>query len=279
MSLSPEHNTYDALMVDVTHRCNMECANCYLPNREIADMDKEKLFDLCRRLPSKTWVRLIGAEPTMREDICELIATIKEMGHRVSLTTNGLKLHREDYVKQLKEAGLRYVLLSMNGADDDEIYKIVDNGKYAQVKVRALNNLVKHGMIPNIGCIVLKNCNEHAVKRLYDMMGGYKMKLKPVLRFRAVAPIGRSMGTQYTYSLDELRAVACSQLGVTQEYIDENTVEVANNFSGVCFEMPNAFIRLISWDGDETNEHRGRVTEDFTIAPFFEHVKENEGGY
>ena len=64
MIIEPENNTFDAIMVDITHKCNMECANCYLPNREIPDMDKEKLYELVKKLPEKTFVRLIGAVPS-----------------------------------------------------------------------------------------------------------------------------------------------------------------------------------------------------------------------
>ena len=122
IEIEPEDNTFNAIMVDLTHQCNMECANCYLPNREIPDMDKSRLFDLVSRLPRRTFIRLIGAEPTLREDLPHIISKIREMGHHVSLTTNGLKLHRMDYVQELKSAGLRLVLLSMNGGDDDEVY-------------------------------------------------------------------------------------------------------------------------------------------------------------
>ena len=47
----------------------------------------------------------------------------------------------------------------------------------------------------------------------------------------------------------------------------------------------NILVRLIDWqtndDGviDHDNPNRGRLTENFTIAPFFEHVKANENGY
>ena len=88
-------------MVDLTHRCNMECANCYIPNRNIPDMNKSKLYNLISRLPNRTFIRLIGAEATMRDDLFEIISKVKEMGHRVSLTTNGLKLGREEYVLKL----------------------------------------------------------------------------------------------------------------------------------------------------------------------------------
>ena len=286
MNIEPENNTFDALMVDITHQCNMECANCYLPNRDIPDMDKNKLYDLVQKLPKKTFIRLIGAEPTMRDDLFEIISTIKSFGHHVSLTTNGLKLHREDYVLKLKEAGLRLVLLSMNGADDDKIYKIVDSGKYANLKIKALDNLVKHNFIVNTGTIILKNVNEHIVKKQYELISKYNnMKVKPVLRFRSMAPLGRHMGDKHCYQMNEFIAVIQSQLDVTDQYIKQNRSSIVNNLTGLSFEMPNAHIRLVNWsvddDGvpDKGNESRGRVTEDFKIAPFFEHVKMNEGGY
>ena len=44
ITLEPEDSIFDVLVADITHRCNMECANCYIPNREIPDMDISKLY-------------------------------------------------------------------------------------------------------------------------------------------------------------------------------------------------------------------------------------------
>ena len=38
----PEDNTFQDIFVDITHRCNMECKNCYLPTRTPPDMQLEK---------------------------------------------------------------------------------------------------------------------------------------------------------------------------------------------------------------------------------------------
>ena len=158
--LEPEKNTFSNIVVDLTHRCNMECANCYIPNRDVPDLDKIKLYDFLKKLPFRTYIRLIGAEPTMREDIFEIISKVKELGHRPSLTTNGLKLAQRSYVKKLKKAGLRLLLHSMNGADDDEYYKKLDNGKWATVKVRALENIFAERLPINTGTIIAKGVNE-----------------------------------------------------------------------------------------------------------------------
>ena len=100
--LKPEENTFSNIVIDLTHRCNMECTNCYIPNRDIPDLDKEKLYDVLKKLPNRTYIRLIGAEPTMRDDLPEIIAKVKHLGHRPSVTTNGLKLAHLPYVKKLK---------------------------------------------------------------------------------------------------------------------------------------------------------------------------------
>jgi len=292
------NNPFDTIMVDVTHRCNMECANCYLPNRDIPDMDINRLYETISKLPKRTFVRLIGAEPTMREDIFDIISTIKKLGHHVSLTTNGLKLAHEPYVKRLKDAGLRLVLLSMNGADDNTIYKVIDEGNWATAKVRALENLLKHNMIINTGTIVAKGVNENVIQKQVNLfvekakLHNYKTKITPILRFRSVGALGRYMeNTSMTYN--ELIQLASKQLGVSISHIESNDVkaniDVKNNTFGYIFpiqtEVGEVFIRLVDWDADEygvpdpDSNSRGRITQDFKIAPFFDHVKENEFGY
>ncbi len=36
--IKPEDSKYRIVYLDIVHRCNMECANCYLPNRDFADL-------------------------------------------------------------------------------------------------------------------------------------------------------------------------------------------------------------------------------------------------
>ena len=167
--LQPEKNTFSNIVVDLTHKCQMNCANCYIPNRDIPDLDKEKLFEFLAKLPERSYIRLIGAEPTMRDDLPEIISTVRKLGHRPSLTTNGLKLAHKPYVQTLKDAGLRMLLHSMNGADDDEVYKILDEGKWATAKVKALKNMFDLRMPLNTGTIIAKGVNERTMKRQLDL--------------------------------------------------------------------------------------------------------------
>jgi len=306
--LEPEQNTFSNIVVDLTHRCQMTCANCYIANRDIPDLDKEKLYEFLNKLPSRTYIRLIGAEPTMREDIFEIISTVKKLGHRPSLTTNGLKLAQKDYVKKLKDSGLRLLLHSMNGADDDEMYKELDNGKWATVKVRALENIFAERLPVNTGTIIAKGVNEITFARQpelfaqkaieaginFDSTPPYN-RIKPVLRIKSVGAIGRYM-KDVSYTMEELKDMAVVFLNVKKEKIFETASGLVKNepsqwepMRSAMFEYKSLagtfFIRLIDWqnndDGviDHDNPNRGRLTQNFKVAPFFEHVKRNEFGY
>lgn len=287
--LNPEENTFNLLMVDLTHRCNMECANCYLPNRDIPDMDVDKLYEFLKKLPSRVIVRLIGAEPTIRKDLPEIIRNVKDCGHKVSVTTNGLRLSSKNYVNKLKESGLRMVLISMNGAADPDVYAIIDNGReYADMKVKALRNSMEARMIINTGTIIAKGHNEFTFRDQIDLVRktmketNYRVRIKPILRFKSVGLIGRYMKDS-SYTLPELEEQFDYYVpdATKVDIIESPNHAVLANF----YELDDMYIRLIDWEADEDgipdsdNEFRGRVTEDWKVAPFFEHLKQNEFGY
>ena len=95
--IDPEKNPFNLLVADITHKCNMECANCYIPNREVPDMDIDKFYDVVSRLPHRTDIRLMGGEATMRKDLPQVITKVRQLGHRPTLCTNGLKLGNLNY--------------------------------------------------------------------------------------------------------------------------------------------------------------------------------------
>ena len=313
--LEPENNSFKSLVVDLTHRCNMNCSNCYIPNRSIPDMDKDKLIKFIKRLPTKTFIRLIGAEPTVREDLPYIIKEIKKQGHHPSLTTNGLKLADYDYVKSLWKSGLKLFLISMNGADEDSIYKKLDNGRYAKRKIQALENLFKIRAFINVGCIIAKNINEHTPNRLvqlvvntankydYHFNGGWR---SPCIRIKNIGAIGRYMKGRDISFMSLVRIVS-EQLQVDESSFLENPCITGSNLSipyqskiaedwftdkhensyisSLKTSAGKLYIRLIDWTVNSNgvplsgSRNRGRITKKWKIAPFFEDKKNNEFGY
>ena len=44
ITYEPENSPFKNIYCDIVHRCNMECANCYLPFRHYPDLPKEKVI-------------------------------------------------------------------------------------------------------------------------------------------------------------------------------------------------------------------------------------------
>lgn len=286
----PENNPYGTLVADVTHRCNMHCANCYIPNRSIPDMDKSKLIEFLSRLPGRTQIRIIGAEPTMRRDLPEIIRSIKNLGHRPVLLTNGLRLSNLEYVRTLKDHGLMHCYISMNGVDLDEWYLPIDGMACARKKVKALENIIRTGMIPNIGCIIQGDINRNAPSRIVDML----KKLSPrhcVIRLKNVGQIGRySLEKDKNVTLETMMLDIESQLGIPFDLQNKsNVIDGFKEDNSRLFPLTSdlrhgqgIWFKITDWgvqDDQRDNLRRGRITQNWTISPFFEHVKENEFGY
>ncbi len=295
--LDPENNHFTDVVIDVTHRCNMMCKNCYIPNREIPDMDADLMIDALSRFPKKVTVRIIGAEPTMRKDLPELITRIKKTNHRITLLTNGLKLARESYVKQLKNAGLKNLYLSMNGVDNDDWYEKIDELRCANKKMKAMVYSHKHKILRDIGCIITQGVNEDAPSRMLSMLKQHNIG-NVTLRFKTIGQIGRFMPEEYQMTMDDLINIMSNQLNLSKDYVEhwrDNWIYPDNRQEKDSFLFPlnpdskrvysGIWIKLVNWNkyGKETvlsnSTRRGRLTENFKVAPFFEHVTQNEGEY
>lgn len=108
----------DHLVLPVTYRCNLKCKYCYTLSNSTMPLPKDRTVDRLARIAADFGgnISLIGGEPTVREDLTELIGAIKSESKtsRVSVCTNGQRLRDIDYVKGLRESGLDFVFLSVN---------------------------------------------------------------------------------------------------------------------------------------------------------------------
>jgi len=125
-------------------------------------------------------VHLTGGEPTLHPRLPQLIATAKDCGYEVSVTSNGENGHR--VLADCARAGLDHVNFSIFGTTPEELAQ-VQHARYrkpvlAQRKIDALNESIRLAMDVGIGTranVVLPNRGH--VPRVHRLLDKYSDSL------------------------------------------------------------------------------------------------------
>ncbi len=164
--LCNNHHSHTLLAnIDLTNRCNLDCDFCFANARACGYVYEPDFDDIVHMMqvlrdikpvPAPA-VQFSGGEPTMREDLIEIIKKAKEMNFRVlQMATNGIKIAQDPgYARQLRDAGLNVVYLHFDGVTQK-------TNPLLKINEKAIENLKTAGLgvvlVPTI--IRGKNDNE-----------------------------------------------------------------------------------------------------------------------
>lgn len=127
------------LRISVTDRCNLRCCYCMPEGVQDVGMKNiltfEEIWEIVRTGVSLgiTHIRITGGEPLVRKGCVDLIRGIREIPgvETITMTTNGVLLR--NYGKQLKEAGVDGVNISLDTLDPEEFFKITGKRELQEV--------------------------------------------------------------------------------------------------------------------------------------------------
>ena len=162
-------------VIPVTSACNLDCPICYTVNRnEGAYMMRCEdfahiLVHLARDHDDLDIINFTGGEPTLHPELLELLGMAREAGvRRITVSTNGLKLTDEGYVRRLAALGARIVLsLDSLVVETD---KAMLGANTVASKLRALDLLQAHDVTTTILPAVAAGYNDVEVGALLDLV-------------------------------------------------------------------------------------------------------------
>lgn len=139
------------VLLELTRRCNLECPVCYASAGKSGDdpniEDIERQYDFLMAHGGPFNIQLSGGEPTLREDLPEIIWLGRQKGFTFfQLNTNGIRLAAEpDYAKSLKAAGLNTVFLQFDGMSD-AVYEALRGRPLLREKLAAIESCAAAGL-------------------------------------------------------------------------------------------------------------------------------------
>lgn len=186
------HRTATLLaVIDVTSRCNLNCEYCFAnandrPYEPTLQQLKETISFLRKAQPLCNAILFSGGEPTLREDLLELLDHARaERFDCLMVATNGIKLSvDQEYTKELVRHGVGIIYLSFDGLDD-ATNKYKKSHKYIE---KLMMNCRKAGLQIMLVPTVAKGVNDHQV---FDVVK-FAIKNIDVVRGINFQPIGFS---------------------------------------------------------------------------------------
>jgi len=205
------------VLLNVTDRCNQRCPWCFAEAKHNGDgsfcvdehkknrprcVDDPPISEIGKWLDRlielgeerKFNIQLSGGEPTVRDDLSEIIALCKKKEFEYTqLNTNGRKLAEDpEYAKSLRAAGLSTVFLQFDGVDDD-VYKALRGEPLFEIKKAAIRNCGDAGLPVTLVPTVLKNVNLSQTGAIIDFMLDNIRTVKGV-HFQPASFFGRHEG-------------------------------------------------------------------------------------
>ncbi len=196
--LCPNHKSHTVLaIIDVTNRCNLKCPICFANAAAagyVYEPTLEQIRDMMMNLKANRPVsppalQLSGGEPTVRDDLPEIIRMAREIGFRhIEVNTNGLRLANEDYYRELLDAGMSTVYLQFDGVTEEPYIKL-RNVKLLDVKMKVIENARKVGHDSIVLVVTLtKGVNDDQLGRIIN----FAMENSDVIRCVNVQPVSFS---------------------------------------------------------------------------------------
>jgi len=211
--IDPFARAISYLRVSVTDRCDFRCVYCmsenmtFLPKKELLTLEElDRLCSTFIRLGVRK-LRITGGEPLVRRDIMTFFKGMHrhlEAGNLddLTLTTNGSQLER--FARDLFDAGVRRVNISLDTLDEDKFAEVTRWGRLPQV-LRGIDAALEAGLKVKINTVALKGFNEDELFTLTEWAAAKGMDLT-FIEVMPMGDIGNEDRIGQYWSLDDVRA-------------------------------------------------------------------------
>jgi radical SAM protein with 4Fe4S-binding SPASM domain len=201
----------------ITYRCNNACAHCYNARpRNYPELDTQTW----KKIIDRVWelrvphVVFTGGEPTLREDLVELVAYAQEKGLVTGLNTNGLKLADSSLLQELIEAGLDHVQITVESYNPSVHDAMVRASGAWEETLAGLRNVVASKIYMMTNTTLLQN-NAFELERILEFLAAEGV---PTVGLNALIYSGHGKEVQTGLKESELPALLDIAQRITQAH-------------------------------------------------------------
>jgi molybdenum cofactor biosynthesis protein A len=172
------------LRLAVTDRCNLRCFYCmpedgvkYLPKSKVLTYEEMlRIVGVMAKLGIQK-VRITGGEPFVRQNLMDFMYQLSDIEgiNEINITTNGILTGQ--YIRQMKEIGVRSVNLSLDTLDQKRFYEITRRDEFPKVN-ETLYRLIDEGFEVKINAVVMDGKNTEDIIPLTELTKNHNVSVR-----------------------------------------------------------------------------------------------------
>ena len=257
-------------IVEVTEDCNLSCSFCFASSGPGGKQKEfEEVIDLLETVKAEGGTRPIqfsGGEPTVRDDLPELVETATEMGfEHLQVNSNGLVLAQEDgYAQRLADAGVSAIYLQFDGLER-ETYEQIRDVDISDAKHEAIANCRDADLPVILVTTVVPGTNDHELGDIVEFALDNDDIVQSV-NVQPVAHFGRYEQHEGRFSADECARRLAGQLdGVEpRDFLPVPCCSSTCQLATALVDVPGDGVVPATGilDSDTTSEVTAMITED-----------------
>ncbi len=179
--------------MSVTFRCNSRCVFCSSWKNKSVDLEfkyiEKFLTGLKDWLDPKSWINIVGGEPTMRNDLEKILRLSTNLGLNSIVTTNGYRLASKSYAKRLISRDMKKIVFSLEGFEKTND-KLRGRGAFKRT-IRGIKNVRE--IDKNVRMVVQSVITAKNIDELPDFITWlYEKKYTDDFTFQAFSDISNS---------------------------------------------------------------------------------------
>ncbi|MDF2865501.1 MAG: hypothetical protein K0R72_310 [Clostridia bacterium] len=185
-------------LIEVTNKCNMNCHTCYANSGKGVDLELSKILEMMDFVEqtesgNAEVLQISGGEPTLHNEILDIIKEGKKRFKHVMLNTNGIRIAEdEEFVCELsKLVGNFEIYLQFDTFNKDTYVKIRNNSNF-ELKQKCIDMLNKYNIPTTLVMTVENGINDSEVGQVIS----YALDSKCIrgVNIQPVAYFGRKEG-------------------------------------------------------------------------------------
>ncbi len=206
------------LRLSLTDRCNLRCVYCmplhsltFIPNKDLLTADElEKVVRAAVAVGFRK-VRLTGGEPTLRQDIVDIVRRLASIDgvEQLVMTTNGYRLPH--IAQDLAEAGLKRVNIHIDSLDRESVAKTMRLGSFDKAWA-GIEAAAQAGLTPiKLNAVITRDYNDDSAVNLAQLT----LEKPWQIRFIELMPFGgpTEIQLQHYVSSEEVKGWIEDKLG------------------------------------------------------------------